>query len=576
MAEINKENTLENSGKKPLNFIEQIIEKDLSEGTVKEVHTRFPPEPNGYLHIGHAKSIILNYGLSQKYHGKMNVRFDDTNPTAEKTEFVDGIRNDLHWLGAEWDDREYYASNYFDQLYDWAVMLIKAGKAYVCDLTPDQMSEYRGTPDKPGISPNRDKRTPEENLAMFERMKNGEFNDNEWTLRAKIDMASPNMQMRDPVMYRILKGTPHHRTGSKWCIYPMYDYAHGQSDYIEQISHSICTLEFKVHNPLYQWFLEQIIALQGDKAFPVRPHQYEFARLNLEYTVMSKRKLKRLVEENYVSGWDDPRMPTVCGLRRRGYTKESLWKFAEMVGVAERDNLIELNKLEYCIREDLNKRAKRVLAVTEPLKVTITNYPDDQTEMLEAINNPENPDDGKRLVPFSKVIYIEKEDFMENPPKKYKRLSPGVEIRLRYAYFITCNEVIKDNEGNVIELKCTYDPATKGGDAPDGRKVKGTIHWVSAKDAIEAKVNFYDRLFTKATPEDVEEGHDFLENMNPESNIVKTCYLEPSLKDAKPLDKFQFERIGYFCCDKDSTPENLIFNRTVTLKEGKWDDNKNK
>jgi len=570
MEEIVKDNNAENSEKKSLNFIEQIIEKDLSEGSVKEVHTRFPPEPNGYLHIGHAKSIILNYGLSQKYHGKMNVRFDDTNPTAEKTEFVDGIRNDLHWLGAEWDDREYYASNYFDQLYEWAVMLIKAGKAYVCNLTPEQMSEYRGTPAEPGKSPNRDARTPEENLAMFERMKNGEFNDNEWTLRAKIDMASPNMQLRDPVMYRIIRGVEHHRTGNKWCIYPMYDYAHGQSDYIEQISHSICTLEFKVHNPLYQWFLEQIIALQGDKAFPVRPHQYEFARLNLEYTVMSKRKLKRLVEENYVSGWDDPRMPTVCGLRRRGYTKEALWKFAEMVGVAERDNLIELSKLEFCIREDLNKRALRVLGVMNPLKVTITNYPEDKDEMLEAVNNPENPDDGKRLVPFSNTLYIEQEDFMENPPKKYKRLSPGVEIRLRYAYFITCNEVVKDADGNVIELKCTYDPATRGGDSPDGRKVKGTIHWVSAKHAVKAKVNLYDRLFTKATPEDVEEGHDFLENMNPESNVVKECYVEPSLKDAKPLDKFQFERIGYFCCDKDSTPENPVFNRTVTLKESKW------
>ena len=561
MEEIKKENTTENSEKKAsLNFIEQIIEGDLQDGYKGEVHTRFPPEPNGYLHIGHAKSIILNYGMAKKYNGKMNVRFDDTNPTAEKTEYVDAIREDLHWLGAEWDDREYYASNYFEQLYEWAVMLIKQGKAYVCQLTPEELSAHRGTPAEPGTSPYRD-RPIEESLDLFEGMKNGEFPDNSYTLRAKIDMASPNMQMRDPIMYRILHAE-HHRTGNKWCIYPMYDYAHGQSDYIEGITHSICTLEFEVHRPLYDWFLDQIAP-----AGAPRPHQHEFARLNLNYTVMSKRKLKRLVEEHYVNGWDDPRMPTVSGLRRRGYTKDSLWKFVEKVGVAKRDNIIDLSLLEFCIREDLNKKALRVLGVINPLKVVITNYPDGKTELLDAVNNPENPDDGIRQIPFGKEIYIEQEDFMENPPKKYFRLSPGTEVRLRYAYFITCQEVIKDADGNIIELHCTYDPATRGGDSPDGRKVKGTIHWVSAKDAVKAEVRLYDRLFNKENPDEAEEGKDFLSNLNPDSLTVKEALVEPSLKNAKPLDSFQFERIGYFCCDKDSTPEHLVFNRTVTLKD---------
>ena len=548
------------STEKSLNFIEQIIEGDLNANAEIKVHTRFPPEPNGYLHIGHAKSIILNYGMAKKYNGLLNVRFDDTNPIVEDTEYVDAIREDIKWLGAEWGDREYYASDYFDQLYQWAVKLIKDGKAYVCELTPEQMKQYRGTPQEPMISPYRD-RPIEENLQLFERMKNGEFPDNSYTLRAKIDLASPNMHMRDPIMYRIIHAH-HHRTGDKWCIYPMYDFAHGQSDYIEGITHSICTLEFEVHRPLYDWFLDQI-APEGAP----RPHQHEFARLNLNYTIMSKRKLRRLVFENYVSGWDDPRMPTVCALRRRGYTPESLWKFAEKVGVAKRDNIIDVSLLEFCIREDLNKKANRVMAVLNPIKVTITNYPEEQQELLDAVNNPEDATAGTRQVPFSKHILIERDDFMEIPPKKYFRLAPGQEVRLRWAYFITCNEVIKDANGNIIELKCTYDPQTKGGNAPDGRKVKGTIHWVNEPTTVEAEIRLYDRLFLKEDPDDCPEGQDFISNLNPDSLKIVNAYLEPELAKAKPLDKFQFERIGYFCCDKDSTPQKLVFNRTVTLKD---------
>lgn len=547
---------------KSLNFIEQIVEDDIAQSQGKMiVHTRFPPEPNGYLHIGHAKSIILNYGLQKKYNGLMNVRFDDTNPVVEDTEYVDAIREDLKWLGAEWGNREYYASDYFDQLFEWAVELIKQGKAYVCNLTPEQMSEYRGTPTRPGTpSPRRDA-SPEDNLDMFMRMKNGEFPDNSYTLRAKIDMASPNMHMRDPIMYRILHAH-HHRTGNKWCIYPMYDYAHGQSDYIEGITHSICTLEFEVHRPLYDWFLDQI-APEGAQ----HPHQHEFARLNLNYTVMSKRKLRRLVTENYVNGWDDPRMPTVCGLRRRGYTRQSLWNFAEKVGVAKRDNIIDVSLLEYCVREDLNKISPRVMAVMNPLKVTIVNYPDNQKEYLEAVNNPEDESCGKRQVPFSKVIYIEKDDFMEDAPKKFFRLKPGGEVRLRWAYFIKCEEVIKNADGEVIELKCSYDPLSKGGNSPDGRKIKGTIHWVSAEDAVKVQIRIYDRLFLKENPDECEEGKDFLSNLNPDSLKITECLVEPSLKSAAPLDKFQFERTGYFCVDKDSTSEKLILNRTVALKD---------
>jgi len=543
------------------NFIEEIIEKDLREGIPgNKIVTRFPPEPNGYLHIGHAKAICLNFGLARKYGGITNLRYDDTNPVTEDEEYVESIREDIKWLGFEWAG-EYYASNYFEQLYEWAEMLIRKGKAYVCDMSPEEISASRGTPTSPGKESPYRNRSVEENLDLFRRMRAGEFPEESRVLRAKIDMSSPNMHLRDPIMYRIRK-VPHHRTGNKWCIYPTYDYAHGQSDYIEGITHSICTLEFDVHRPLYDWFLDQI-AEPGR----VRPKQIEFARLNLSYTVMSKRKLMRLVKEKYVDGWDDPRMPTICGLRRRGYTPESIRMFAEKVGVAKRDNVIELSLLEYCIREDLNKKAFRVMGVLNPVKLIIDNYPEKQTEELEAVNNPEDPSMGTRKVPFSRELYIERDDFMENPPKKFFRLSPGKEVRLRYAYLITCTHVEKDAEGNITTIHCTYDPASRGGNAPDGRKVKGTIHWVSVMHAVTAQVRLYDRLFLKPDPEETEEGKDFLSNLNPNSLSIVTGYIEPYVKNAKPFDKFQFERIGYFCVDKNSTPEHLVFNRTVTLKD---------
>lgn len=544
---------------KSLNFIEQIVEEDIRNNKNEgRVHTRFPPEPNGYLHIGHAKSICLNFGLAKKYNGLTNLRFDDTNPAKEDVEYVDSIREDVQWLGFTWDDREFYASDYFEQIYQWAVQLIKAGKAYVCDLSADEISAQKGTPTKPGMaSPFRD-RSIEENINLFERMRAGEFAEGEKVLRAKIDMASPNMHMRDPILYRIIHAE-HHRTGNQWCIYPMYDFAHGQSDSIEGITHSICTLEFEVHRPLYDWFIQEL----GIFA----PRQIEFARLNLNYTVMSKRKLLELVKGGLVSGWDDPRMPTICGLRRRGYTPESIRNFADIIGVAKRDNVIDVALLEHCVREDLNKKANRVLAVLNPLKVVIDNYPDNMEDELEGINNPEDESAGKRMIPFSKEIYIEREDFMEDPPKKFFRLSPGNEVRLRYAYFIKCVGVVKDVSGEITEVHCTYDPASRGGNSPDGRKVQGTIHWVSAQHAVDAEVRLYDRLFVKESPEDVEEGQDYKEFMNPESLKVITAKVEPSLKDVKPSEKFQFERIGYFCVDPDTTTGKPVFNRTATLKD---------
>ena len=550
-----------------LNFLEEIIEQGLNEGTYKSILTRFPPEPNGYLHIGHAKSICLNFGLAKKYGGKTNLRFDDTNPVKEDTEYVDSIQQDIRWLGFEWAG-VHYASDYFDQLYEWAVVLIKKGLAYVDDQTQEEIRLGRGTVTEPGKnSPYRD-RTVEENLDLFERMKNGEFEDGSKVLRAKIDMAHPNMQLRDPIMYRILHAD-HHRTGNKWCIYPMYDYAHGQSDSIERITHSICTLEFDIHRPLYDWFIQQL------GIFP--SHQYEFARLNINYTVMSKRKLLQLVKEHYVSGWDDPRMPTICGFRRRGYTPESIRNFCEDIGVAKRDNIIDYVRLENSLRDHLNKVAPRRMAVLDPVKLVIDNYPEGQTEMLTAINNPENEADGTREVPFSRELYIEREDFMEEAPKKYFRLTLGREVRLRYAYFVTAQSVEKDAEGNITCIHCTYDPATRGGDAPDGRKVKGTLHWVSAAHAIEAEVRLFDRLFATEAPDESPEGKTFLDNLNPDSlKVLQHCMLEPALAEAhmtvnekgieEPM-RYQFERMGYFCTDRDSTPEHLVFNRSCSLKD---------
>ncbi|MEJ5268015.1 MAG: glutamine--tRNA ligase/YqeY domain fusion protein [Bacteroidales bacterium] len=550
---------MEEKRNESLNFIEEIIEEDLKTGKWSKIYTRFPPEPNGYLHIGHAKSICLNFGIKEKYKGKCNLRFDDTNPSKEDVEYVNSIMEDVRWLGFEWD-RLCYASDYFDQLYEWAVMLIKEGKAYVDKQSPEEISRQRTTPTELGIESPYRYTSPEENLKLFEEMRMGLHPEGSMVLRAKIDMNSPNMHMRDPIMYRIIK-KPHDRTGDKWCIYPMYDYAHGQSDYIEGITHSICTLEFEVHRPLYDWFLDQI-----DKTGK-RPRQIEFARLNVSYTVMSKRKLLELVTNKIVSGWDDPRMPTISGLRRRGYTPESIRNFAERIGVAKRDNLIDVGLLEYFIREDLNKKANRVMAVLNPLKVVITNYPEGQTEYLEAINNPEDPSAGTRKVSFSREIYIEKDDFMENPPKKYFRLQPGGEVRLRWAYFIKCEEVIKDEKGEIVELRCTYDPLSKGGQSPDGRKVKGTIHWVNANDCIESELRLYDRLFTKENLDDLAEDENYTDYLNPESLVIVNAKLEKTLVSAKPGNTFQFERKGYFCVDKDSTTEKLVFNRTVTLKD---------
>ncbi|MDH7598518.1 MAG: glutamine--tRNA ligase/YqeY domain fusion protein [Sedimentisphaerales bacterium] len=558
----------------PLDFIRQIVAEDCKTGKWGgRVHTRFPPEPNGYLHIGHAKAICLNYGIAKDFGGKFNLRFDDTNPSKEDQDYVDAIIEDVRWLGADWEDRLYYASDYFEQMYQWAVELIKKGKAYVCDLTPEQVRQYRGTLTEPGRpSPYRN-RSVEENLDLFERMRRGEFPDGSRTLRAKIDMAHPNLNMRDPVMYRILH-QEHHRQGNKWCIYPTYDWAHGLEDSIEGITHSICTLEFENHRPLYDWFIDAINegrTEDGSGPWGRRihhPQQIEFARLNLTYTVLSKRKLLRLVEGGYVNGWDDPRMPTIAGLRRRGYSPSAIWNFAKVIGVNKYNSTVDISLLEHCLRGDLNKTSPRVMAVLRPLKVVITDWPQDKVEYVEAINNPEDPTSGRRLVPFSGVLYIEQDDFMEQPPAKFYRLAPGREVRLRYAYLITCREVIKDASGKVAELRCTYDPATRGGEVPDGRKVKATLHWVSAAHAIDAEVRLYDRLFLKPDPEEVQEGQDFTANINPNSlQILKGCKVEPSLTDTRPLDRWQFERLGYFCTDLDSRPDRLVFNRTVELKD---------
>ncbi len=559
MSENNTANNTE--AKKKANFINMQIDADLAAGkNDKRVHTRFPPEPNGYLHIGHAKSICLNFGLAQQYGGKTNLRFDDTNPSKEETEYVESIMEDVHWLGFDWEDRLYYASDFFPKLHAFAIQLIKEGKAYVDDQNAETISSQKGTPQKPGVESPYRNRTVEENLDLFDRMTAGEFNEGEKVLRAKIDMTSPNMHMRDPIIYRIMKAH-HHRTGDKWCVYPMYDFAHGQCDYWEGITHSICTLEFEVHRPLYDWFIDQL------KDSDYRPRQIEFARLNLTYTVMSKRKLLELVKDGHVNGWDDPRMPTISGLRRRGYTPESIRNFSDKIGVTKVDGMIDVSLLEFSVREHLNKTAQRVMGVLNPLKVVITNYPEDLVEELDAVNNPEDETMGMRKVPFTRELYIERDDFMEDPPRKFFRLGPGREVRLRYAYFVTCTDVIKDENGEITELHCTYDPASKGGNSPDGRKVKATLHWVSATHGVKSEVRLYDRLFNDEDPN----GHkdvDFKEFMNPDSlSVLSDCYLEPFIKDSKPLDHFQFERLGYFNMDPDSTPEKPVFNRTVALRD---------
>ena len=544
----------------PADFIRSAIQEDIRNGRFGgRVHTRFPPEPNGYLHIGHAKSICLNFGIAQEFGGKCNLRFDDTNPSKEEQEYVDSIMADVRWLGFDWEDRLYYASDYFEQLYQWAIKLIQKGKAYVDDLTADEIRAYRGTLTEPGRESPYRNRSIAENLDLFLRMAKGEFPEGSRVLRARIDMASGNLNMRDPVLYRILFQS-HHRTGDKWCIYPMYDFAHGQSDAIERITHSICTLEFEDHRPLYDWFLDELDIYH--------PRQIEFARLNLSYTVLSKRKLLQLVQEGLVSGWDDPRMPTISALRRRGYTPEAIRDFATRIGVAKNDSVVDIALLEYCIRQDLNQRAPRRMGVLNPLKVVITNYPEGQVEMMEAINNPEDKTMGTRPVPFSRVLYIEKDDFREDPPKKYFRLAPGREVRLRYAYFITCDEVIKDQNGEIVELHCTYDPATRGGDAPDGRKVKATLHWVAAESAVPVEIRLYDRLFNVADPNQVASGQDWKANLNPNSlETIYPAYLEPAIRASEPGARYQFERQGYFCLDLDSTPQRLVFNRTVSLKD---------
>ncbi|WP_461640530.1 glutamine--tRNA ligase/YqeY domain fusion protein [Labilibaculum euxinus] len=548
---------------KSLNFIQQIIEEDLKNNVNDgRVHTRFPPEPNGYLHIGHAKSICLNFSLAQQYQGKCNLRFDDTNPVKEDTEYVNSIMDDIKWLGFQWDGEPMYTSDYFQQLYDWAVKLITDGKAYVDDQTAAQIAEQKKSPTEPGIESPYRNRSVEENLDLFERMKNGEFKDGEKVLRAKIDMTSSNMHMRDPLMYRIMHAH-HHRTGDQWCIYPMYDYAHGESDYIEGITHSICTLEFEVHRPLYEWFVNNLTDTD------YRPKQREFARLNLSYTVMSKRKLLELVKDNHVNGWDDPRMPTVSGLRRRGFTPASIRNFADIIGVAKRNNVIDVSLLEHCVREDLNKTAPRVMAVLNPVKLIITNYPENQEEFLSIENNPEDPESGNRDIPFSRELYIEREDFMEYAPKKFFRMTPGQEVRLKAAYIVMCEKAVKDADGNITEIHCTYDAKSKSGSGSEEskRKVKGTLHWVSAKHAAKAEVRIYDRLFNHEAP-DAQKETDFKEFINPDSlQILSECYVEPSLKEAKAEDHFQFTRLGYFSVDKDSNTEKLVFNRTVSLKD---------
>jgi len=557
-----------------LDFVRQIVADDITTGKWDgKVCTRFPPEPNGYLHIGHAKSINLNYGIARDFGGQFNLRFDDTNPEKEEQEYVDSIIEDVRWLGADWGNRLFYGSDCFGQMYDWAVELIKKGKAYVCDLPAEQTREYRGTLTQPGKnSPYRD-RTAEENVDLFERMRRGEFPDGSRTLRAKIDMTHPNLNMRDPIMYRIVH-EHHHRQGDAWCIYPMYDWAHGFEDSIEGVTHSICTLEFENHRPLYDWFIDAVNEGRTDDGSGPwgkmihHPQQIEFARLNMSYTVMSKRKLLRLVKDKHVTGWDDPRMPTISGMRRRGFSPEAIRNFCRVIGINKFNSTVDIALLEHCLREDLNKTSRRVMAVLRPLKVVIDNYPEGQTEELEAINNPEDPSAGTRKVPFSHELYIERDDFMEEPPRKFFRLAPGREVRLRYAYFVTCTDVVKDAAGEVVELHCTYDPATRGGDAPDGRKVKATLHWVSAQHALKAEVRLYDSLFAKANPDDVEEGQDFTANLNPNSLEVRPeCYVEPALAEAKAPDRFQFERLGYFCVDPDSAAGRPVFNRTVGLRD---------
>ena len=557
--EQNKDNKI---GKQPsVDFIRTIVAEDNQ--TKKwngEVITRFPPEPNGFLHIGHAKSFCLNFGIAAENEGgHCHLRFDDTNPVKEEARYVESIQEDVRWMGWDWNEHLYYASDYFDQMYDYAVQLIKKSLAYVCDLDAEEMREYRGTLTTPGKDSPYRNRSIDESLDLFSRMKQGEFKDGSRVLRARIDMSSPNMNMRDPVMYRILHAE-HHRTGSKWCIYPTYDWAHGLEDSIESVTHSICTLEFENHRPLYDWYLDNLEVHH--------PQQIEFARLELTYTVMSKRKLLQLVEEKHVVGWDDPRIPTISGMRRRGYSPESIQEFCRRIGINKFNSTIDIALLEHCVREDLNKTSNRVMAVLRPLKVVIDNYPEEQEEWMDAVNNPEDPEAGSRKVPFSKAFYIEQDDFMEDPPKKFYRLAPGREVRLRYAYFITCTDVIKDDNGQIVELRCSYDPATRGGNSPDGRKVKSTIHWVSATHALRAEVRLYDHLFAKERPEDTADGEDFKSNLNPESlTTLSDCMIEPSLKDANTLDRFQFERLGYFCLDRETAKEKMVFNRTVTLRD---------
>jgi glutaminyl-tRNA synthetase len=546
------------SEKPKTDFIREAIREDLRTGRFNRVHTRFPPEPNAYLHSGHAKAVWINYGIALEFGGLFNLRFDDTNPLKEEQEFVDAIIEDVRWLGADWGDRLFFASDYFEQMYEWAIELIKKGKAYVCDLSPEEVIETRGTPTEPGIESPYRNRSVEENLDLFQRMRAGEFPDGARTLRAKIDMSHPNLLMRDPVMYRI-RHAEHHRQGKKWCIYPTYDWAHGLEDSIEGITHSLCSIEYENHRPLYDWFLDQLGIYH--------PRQIEFARLNMTYTVMSKRRFIELVNGGYVQGFDDPRLPTIAGLRRRGYTPEIIREFCERIGVAKTESTVDIAVLEDCARDYLNKTSPRVMAVMDPLKVVLINYPEDQEEELEAVNNPEDPSAGTRKVPFCRELYIEREDFREEPPPKYYRLAPGREVRLRYAYFIKCVDVVKDESGKVVELHCTYDPETRGGDAPDGRKVKATLHWVSARHAVTAEARLYDHLFKKPDPDDVEEGQTWLDNLNPDSLKVVTCYVEPSVVGSPPGSRYQFERVGYFCVDKDSTSEKLVFNRTVTLKD---------